>query len=229
MEIATCLSTDALISLIRLTTTMTGWRYLAVVGNGIRSARSRKELLLGPNCSQNREVVWYISFTMPWTERRYFTSSNPYSVLLTFGALCLNHARYLSYHCTQYRFRRYCTLYSVRKRASHCRSGILSASGNFQQGRSLPSSLKPKLLGGSTLEYIFGKRIHLLTTHEGFWIPILQFQQYQIRRTSSGRPTLCSSNSTDHHQSNFKFRSTRRHLPSSYSTYVNCLFSEDHC
>jgi hypothetical protein len=171
-----------------------------------------------------------MSFTMSWTERRYFTSSNPYSVLLKFGALCLNHARYLSCNCPQHRFRRCCTLYSVSKRASQCRPGILSASGNFQQGRSLPSSLKPKLLGGSTLEHsCSGKRIHLLTTHEGIWIPILQFQQYQIRCTSSGRPTLCSSNSTDHHQSNFKFRSTRRHLPSSYSTHVNCLFSEDHC
>jgi hypothetical protein len=168
---------------------------------------------------------------MSWTERRYSASSNTYSVLLKFGTLCLNHARYLSHNCTQHRFGRCCTLHSVSKRTSHCRPRILSASGNFQQGRSLPSSLKPKLLGGSTLEHVlvFGKRIHLLTTHEGFWIPILQFQQYQIRRTSSGRPALCSSNSTNHRQSNFKFRSTRRHLPSSYSKHVNRLFSEDHC
>jgi hypothetical protein len=168
---------------------------------------------------------------MSWTERRYFTSSNTYSVLLKFGALCLNHARYLSHNCTQHRFRRCCTLYSVSKCASHCRSRILSASGNFQQGRSLPSSLKPKLLGGSYPRTCscLGKRIRLLTTHEGFWIPILQFQQYQIRRTSSGRSAFCSSNSTNHHRSDFKFRSTRRHLPSSYSKHVNCLFSEDHC
>ena len=132
---------------------MTGQRYLAAVGNGIRSVRSRKELLLGPNCSQKREIVRYISFTMSWTERRYFTSSNPYSVLLTSGALCLNHARYLSHNCTRHRLRQCCTLYSVSKSASHCRPGILSASGNFQQGRSLPS-LKPKPLGGSTLKRI---------------------------------------------------------------------------
>src|ERR1700722_6871240 len=55
VDIATCLSTDTLISLIRLTTTMTSFSgaILTVVGNGIRIVRSRRELL-GSNCPQKR-------------------------------------------------------------------------------------------------------------------------------------------------------------------------------
>src|ERR1700733_9249400 len=101
-----------------------------------------------------------MSVIMSWTARRYFTSSSSYLVLLKFGTHCLNYARYLYCVGTQHHFRRCCTLYSVSKRASDCRPGILGASGNFQQGLSLSSSVKGQLLRGPPSNTVLFRKVN---------------------------------------------------------------------
>ena len=120
--------------------------YLTVVGGGIRSVRSRREIL-NPNCPW-KSGYSDISYMSPRSQgvvgvKKLF---HVFRFLPSFTEVgrffCLNHAIYICSMGAHYRFRRCYALYSVSKSASHCRPRIRSTSGNFQPGLPLLSLVK---------------------------------------------------------------------------------------